>query len=148
MFSTSTCTCPSPPFSALPLPPLTSCTSLRNIIFALFVLRHFRKAIRQLRGRGLLATLASFYRYLQRVAYGIFLGLPWIRSKVQGQVDEALKKLEDKLVPKGPGVTRYTSLPKDGLEDAKIKDILKEYVFRFRVRGEGGEGGGADVWAG
>lgn len=63
-------------------------------------------------------------------------------------MDEALKKLEDKLVPKGPGVTRYTSLPKDGLEDAKIKDILKEYVFRFRVRGEGGEGGGADVWAG
>lgn len=64
----------------------------------------------------------------------MFLGLPWIRSKVQGQVDEALKKLEDRLVPKGPGVTRYTTLPKDGLDNDKIKEILKEYVFSFLRR--------------
>ncbi|KAI5850910.1 pyridoxal phosphate-dependent transferase [Tricharina praecox] len=116
---------------------------LRNIIFALFVLRHFRKAIRQLRGRGILGTLASFYRYLQRVAYGVFLGLPWIRSKVQGQIDEALKKLEDRLVPKGPGVTRYTTLPKDGLDNDKIKEILKELSELHHAEWEKGQVSGA-----
>lgn len=56
------------------------------------------------------------------------MNLPGIKSRVQLQVDEALMKLEDKLVQKGPGVTRYTTLPKEGLTDEKIKEILTGYA--------------------
>jgi sphinganine-1-phosphate aldolase len=99
---------------------------LRNLVFVWFLLRHFRKAIRQLRGRGILGTLKSCYAHLMGWAYGVFLGLPGVKTKVQAQVDAALKKIEDKLVPRGPGVTRYTQLPKEGMEDAAIKKVLKE----------------------
>ncbi|KAA8910493.1 pyridoxal phosphate-dependent transferase [Sphaerosporella brunnea] len=116
---------------------------LRNLVFIWFLLRHFRKAIRQLRGRGILGTLGSFYAYLWRNAYGVFLNLPGIRSKVQGQVDVALKKLEDRLVPKGPGVTRYTELPKDGLSDEQIKEILKELSELHHADWEKGQVSGA-----
>lgn len=66
---------------------------------------------------------------MQRYSYGVFLNFPGIRSKVQLQVDEAVKKLEDRLVPKGPGVTRYLTLPKEGLTDEQAKEELKKYVL-------------------
>ena len=121
VFNFELCLCRPPPRW---LRALTPQGSLRNIVFALFILRHFRKALRQLRGRGIVGTAASFFRYLHHAAYGVFLNLPGIKSKVQGQIDDALQKLEDKLVPKGPGVTRYTELPKEGLSDDKIREIL------------------------
>jgi sphinganine-1-phosphate aldolase len=97
-------------------------------VFAFFILRHFRRAVRKLRGRGVFGTLLDFYSAVQRYSYGVFLSFPGIRSKVQSQVDEALKKLEDRLVPKGPGVTRYLTLPKEGMTDEQAKEELKKYV--------------------
>lgn len=63
---------------------------------------------------------------MRRYAYGLFLNAPGVRGKVQAQVDEALKKLEDKLVPKGPGVTRYLALPKEGFTETQAKEELKQ----------------------
>ena len=107
---------------------LTRRDRLRNIVFAWFLLRHFRRALRQLRGRGIGGSLASFAAYLQRRAYGLFLRLPIVRTKVQLQVDDALKKLEDKLVQKGPGIVKYTELPRDGLADAAVRELLQGSV--------------------
>jgi len=39
-----------------------------------------------------------------------------------------MKKLEDKLVPKGPGVTRYLALPKSGWTDEQVKAELQKSV--------------------
>lgn len=99
---------------------------MRNIVFAYFILRHFRRAVRKLRGRGVFGTLFDGYAYMRRYAYGLFLNAPGVRGKVQAQVDEALKKLEDKLVPKGPGVTRYLALPKEGFTETQAKEELKQ----------------------
>lgn len=102
---------------------------VRNIVFAYFVLRHFRRAVRRLRGRGIIGTVIDAYSYAQRYAYGVFLNFPGIKTKVQGQVDEALKKLEDKLVQKGPGVTRYLELPREGFTEEQAKAELKKQVI-------------------
>lgn len=111
-------------------------------MFAFFILRHFRRAVRKLRGRGVFGTLVDFYSAVQRYSYGVFLNFPGIRSKVQSQVDEALKKLEDKLVPKGPGVTRYLALPKEGMTELQVKEELKKYGIAssllFSIRRFGG----------
>ena len=48
---------------------------------------------------------------------------------MQRQVDDALNQLENKLVPSGPDVVRYTELPYEGLTDERIKEILKGYVI-------------------
>jgi len=39
-----------------------------------------------------------------------------------------MKKLEDKLVPKGPGITRYLALPKSGWTDEQVKAELQKSV--------------------
>ncbi|CAZ82229.1 unnamed protein product [Tuber melanosporum] len=115
----------------------------RNIVFAFFVLRHFRRAVRKLRGRGVFGTLVDFYSAVQRYSYGVFLNFPGIRSKVQSQVDEALKRLEDKLVPKGPGVTRYHELPKEGMTELQVKAELKKLSEMEHASWEEGKVSGA-----
>lgn len=42
------------------------------------------------------------------------LRFPAARQKVQVEMDKARLDIENKLVPKGPGVTRHLSLPRDG----------------------------------
>lgn len=51
---------------------------------------------------------------MQRTLYGLFLRAPGVKSQVRRQVSEAITKLEGKLVPSGPEVTRYLTLPKEG----------------------------------
>lgn len=63
---------------------------------------------------------------MRRYAYGLLLNAPGVRGGVQAEVDKALKKLEDKLVPKGPGVTRYLALPKEGFTETQAKEELKQ----------------------
>lgn len=99
--------------------------------------------MRQLRGRGILGSLSSLLKYIQRIAYGIFLNAPGIKGKVQSQVDEALKQLEDKLVPKGPGVTKFTVLPTDGFSDEKIKEELLKLSEMDHTDWEKGQVSGA-----
>ncbi|KAL7275344.1 Dihydrosphingosine phosphate lyase [Rhizina undulata] len=116
---------------------------VRNIIFIFFILRHFRRVVRKLRGRGLIGTTVDFYNHLKRYIYGLVLRAPGIRTKVQSQVDEALKKLEDKLVPKGPGVTRYLSLPKEGFTEEQVKAELTKLSEMHHASWENGQVSGA-----
>ncbi|TGZ83988.1 PLP-dependent transferase [Ascodesmis nigricans] len=116
---------------------------VRNLVFAWFVLRHFRRAVRQIRGRGILGTLHSLYLSFLRLSYGAFLSLPGVRGKVQAQVDAALKQIEDKLVPKGPGVNRYLTLPKNGWAEEAIKEELGKLSELKHASWEKGQVSGA-----
>ncbi|KAH0612547.1 uncharacterized protein H6S33_008927 [Morchella sextelata] len=116
---------------------------MRNIVFAYFILRHFRRAVRKLRGRGVFGTLSDGYAYMRRYAYGLLLNAPGVRGGVQAEVDKALKKLEDKLVPKGPGVTRYLALPKEGFTETQAKEELKQLSEMEHTSWESGHVSGA-----
>jgi len=116
---------------------------LRNIVFLYFVLRHFRRALLKLRGRGLIGTAADAYHSLQRFCYGLFLNAPGIKGKVQSQVDEALRKVEDKLVPKGPGVTKFTVLPKEGFSETQVREELLKLSGMDHTEWERGHVSGA-----
>jgi sphinganine-1-phosphate aldolase len=69
-------------------------------------------------------SFCSEYRYLWHRPTGshrrlqavllILLKLPIMASKVEPQMLQARQKIEDKLVPSGPHVTRYLSLPPEG----------------------------------
>ena len=98
--------------------------SLRNLIFFLFLLRWTRKGVLQLKGRGLFGTVAEAYISIRRTLYGIFLRTPGVRSQVQKQVTEAITKLERKLVPQGPGISRYLTLPKEGWTEQQVRAEL------------------------
>ncbi|MCJ1362941.1 hypothetical protein MMC16_002047 [Acarospora aff. strigata] len=116
---------------------------LRNLIFFLFLLRWTRKALLKLKGRGILGTATDAYTNLQRTLYGWFLRAPGVRSQVRRQVSEAIAKIEGKLVPSGPGVTRYLTLPKEGWTEEQVRAELERLGEMEHTRWEDGRVSGA-----
>ncbi|KAI4112372.1 MAG: hypothetical protein LQ345_006469 [Seirophora villosa] len=122
---------------------ITGANLLRNILFLLFILRWTRKAVLQLRGRGVFGTFFDAYKFLRRVSYGLFLRSPGIRSRVQSDVAEAVAKLQLKLVPQGPGISRYLTLPKEGWTEEQVRAELQQLGDMNHTRWEDGRVSGA-----
>jgi len=116
---------------------------LRTLIFTLFLLRWTRKGYHQLKGRGVFGTAREIYFYLRKRAFGIFLQLPGVRSQVQKQVKEASDGLEQKLVAIGPGVNRYSRLPREGWTADQVKAELAGLSEMKHTRWEDGFVSGA-----
>ncbi|KAK4252020.1 pyridoxal phosphate-dependent transferase [Corynascus novoguineensis] len=114
---------------------------IRNIVFFLFLLRWTRRALWKLKGRGLLGTLAEVYADVRRVLYGWFLRMPGVRTQVRKQVDEALFKMQAKLVP--ANTTRYLTLPKDGWTEDAVRKELETLANMDHTRWEDGYVSGA-----
>lgn len=112
-------------------------------MFFLFLLRWSRKALLKLKGRGLFGTFADTYNALRRTLYGLFLRAPGVRSQVQKQVSEAITKLQSKLVPSGPGVVRYLTLPKEGWSEETVMKELETLANMDHTRWEDGYVSGA-----
>jgi len=83
------------------------------------------------------------YVSVRRTLYGIFLRAPGVRSKVQAQVAEAIAKLEGKLVPKGPGISRYLTLPKEAWTEQQVRAELQKLGDMEHTRWEDGLVSGA-----
>ncbi|ROT43258.1 sphingosine-1-phosphate lyase [Sodiomyces alkalinus F11] len=114
---------------------------IRNIIFILFVLRWTRRVWWKIKGRGIIGTIVELYTELRRVLYGYFLRAPGVRGKVQKQVGETLAKLQSKMVP--TNLTRYVTLPKEGLSEDAIRAELDTLANMDHTRWEEGYVSGA-----
>ncbi|KAI9869400.1 MAG: hypothetical protein M1813_000189 [Trichoglossum hirsutum] len=116
---------------------------IRNIVFFLFLLRWAKRAILKLKGRGIIGTVIDTFVAARHTLYGLFLRAPGVRTQVRKQVSEAISKLEEKLVPQGPGVTRYLSLPKEGWSQEQVKAELMKLGEMEHTRWEDGRVSGA-----
>ncbi|KIH94711.1 sphinganine-1-phosphate aldolase [Sporothrix brasiliensis 5110] len=114
---------------------------LRNLVFFFFVLRLTRRTVWKLRGRGFVGSITELYNDIRRIVFGWFLRLPGVRTKVRQQVDEALGKMEGKLVP--VGVIRHTSLPAQGLAHDEVRRQLESLAELDHTRWEDGRVSGA-----
>lgn len=82
-----------------------------------------------MRGRGIVGTTHDAILSVKRFFYGLFLRVPGVRSQVQKQLAVAITKMEAKLVPQGPGVSRHLTLPKEGWTEEQVTaelDKLRE----------------------
>ncbi|KAK4981684.1 Dihydrosphingosine phosphate lyase [Elasticomyces elasticus] len=129
--------------SKLPLRLKPTVSSLRNVLLLLFLLRWTKKSYLHLRGHGVLGTITQAYRTLNRLAYSLFLRLPGVSSRVQLQITEAVAKLEKKLVPSGPGVNRYLTLPAEGWTADQVRAELERLGEMKHTRWEEGRVSGA-----
>ncbi|KAL2001482.1 hypothetical protein VTN02DRAFT_1683 [Thermoascus thermophilus] len=116
---------------------------LRNIVFILFLLRCTRKVFYSLRGYGIVGSIRNIYALLRLYAYSVFLRLPGVRSQIDKQVTKALTDLETKLVPKGPGVTKYLTLPKEGWAPEQVRAELDKLAGMEHTMWEDGRVSGA-----
>ena len=66
-----------------------------------------------------------------------------MRTTVQRQVTEAITKLEGKLITKGPGVSRYLTLPAEGWTDQQVHAELVKLSEMAHTRWEDGLVSGA-----
>ena len=107
------------------------------------MLRWTRKAALQIRGRGIFGTTNDIYNYVRRTIYSLFLRAPGVRSQVKKQVAEAVAKLEGKLIPQGPGVSRYLTLPKEGWTEEQVRQELQRLGEMHHTRWEDGMVSGA-----
>lgn len=97
----------------------------------------------KLRGRGIFGIVIDTYISVRRTLYGLFLRAPGVRSQVQKQVSEAITKLEGKLVPQGPGISRYLTLPKEGWTESQVRAELEKLGEMEHTRWEDGLVSGA-----
>ena len=115
----------------------------RSLLLVLFILRFTKKTLLQLRGYGLVGSLQQFYKAVYKRLYGLFLKLPFVQAKVRADVDKAILELEAKLVPSGPGVTKYTALPATGWSADAVREELKKLEEMKHTRWEDGRVSGA-----
>ena len=115
----------------------------RNIVFALFVLRYLRKTFLQLRGYGIIGSLRRMFRLLHRQGYALFLRLPFVRPKIQAQVDAKIAELQTKLIPSEPGTLQCTALPASGWSVEQVKGELCKLDEMKHTRWEDGRVSGA-----
>ena len=66
-----------------------------------------------------------------------------MRSQVKKQVAESIAKLEGKLVPQGPGISRYLTLPKEGWTELQVSAELSKLGEMEHTRWEDGKVSGA-----
>lgn len=97
----------------------------------------------KLRGCGIFGVVIDTYISVRRTLYGLFLRAPGVRSQVQKQVSEAIAKLEGKLVPQGPGISRYLTLPKEGWTESQVRAELEKLGEMEHTRWEDGLVSGA-----
>ena len=88
-------------------------------------------------------SISELYVSIRRTLYGIFLSTPGVKSRVQKQVAEAIAKLEGKLIPSGPGTTRYLTLPQEAWTEDQVRAELAKLGEMEHTRWEDGLVSGA-----
>lgn len=116
---------------------------IRNLLLVLFLLRFTKKTWVHLRGYGPIGSLKLLYKDVYKRLYGLFLKLPFVQAKVRADVDKAILELETKLVPTGPGVTKYTALPASGWTADQVREELNKLGDMKHTRWEDGRVSGA-----
>ncbi|KAF7321892.1 Sphinganine-1-phosphate aldolase [Mycena kentingensis (nom. inval.)] len=88
--------------------------ALKTFLLLYVVFKYALKSQRHLRARGVVPSLRDFYRWIAQQVIYLALRMPSAKAKVAQQMDKAKLDIEDKLVPKGPDVTRHLTLPAEG----------------------------------
>ncbi|KAJ2922577.1 hypothetical protein H1R20_g14529, partial [Candolleomyces eurysporus] len=86
----------------------------KSALFYYLLLVYTRKAYWHLRARGILASVKDVYVLVSQFVVRLVLRLPSMQKKVTTEMSKARLDIENKLVPKGPNVTRHLTIPEEG----------------------------------
>ncbi|RXW20269.1 hypothetical protein EST38_g5579 [Candolleomyces aberdarensis] len=86
----------------------------KSALFYYLLAVYTRKAYWHLRARGILASVKDVYVLVSQFVVRLVLRLPSMQKKVTTEMSKARLDIENKLVPKGPNVTRHLTIPEEG----------------------------------
>jgi len=84
------------------------------VFFFYVVLGHSLKVTRHVWIRGVFQTATDIYKSISREIVMFLLKFPPQKEKVEKQLADAVRKVEESLVPRGPHVIRHLALPHQG----------------------------------
>ncbi|KAK9367418.1 pyridoxal phosphate-dependent transferase [Lipomyces kononenkoae] len=125
---------------------MVSSTSFRTAstaVFLVFAARMAAKSWRELRARGIIGSVKDLYGFCARKFFRFMMTLPGISEKVNAEVEKTLTRMEEEMVPRGPGITRYFELPKQGWTDELVFNELHELAEMKHSPWEAGRVSGA-----
>ncbi|KAK9250667.1 pyridoxal phosphate-dependent transferase [Lipomyces tetrasporus] len=121
----------------------TSFRTASTAVFVVFTARLAAKSIRELRARGIVGTLKDLYNFSVRKFFRFMMTLPGISEKVNAELNKTLTRMEEDMVPRGPGIKRYLELPREGWTDEQVMSELHELANMKHSRWEEGKVSGA-----
>lgn len=116
----------------------TSYDRARTLLFFYVAIRYAVKTLRHLRARGTFETVKEGWGWLSQRTLMLLLTLPPMAAKVEPQMAQARRDIEKKLLPSGPQVVRYLSLPPEGQTKDWIlseMDRMDGYCHNFDENG-------------
>lgn len=92
----------------------------RDVFFGYFVYIQLLKLYRVLRGYGIIESIRKLYRYVSStVSSQIFL-LPFIKSKIDKELQLTIVKVEEEIMKNDPQLLQFPALPEEGIEAANV----------------------------
>lgn len=125
--------------------------NLRHAVFTWFVYTHVVRLWRHLRAYGVTPSMYQLYTYVSRTLLGFMLRIPALSRKVNRELDEATRGIEDKLIAVPPQESSIAhlnaSLPEHGKDAAWVRDALSQ-LQALEVGSGKDSGDGQRVWKG
>lgn len=109
---------------------------VRDIGFVLVVVHSFRQICNFVNRYGIVGSVKLLYTCLSTAFFRFFLSLPFIRSKVDGEVSKVLTKLEDDMIDRS--LSFHSQLPEEPWSE---DTIMRELALHKNLKHSDWKGG-------
>lgn len=114
----------------------------KDLLVALLVAKYGLVIYREVRGYGLLGSVARLYQHTARQAFKMVMKLPVIRTKVQREINETRSMLEAQVINNADGV-KHTQIPSTGMSMDSVLAELDSLNSIKHANWQGGQLSGA-----
>lgn len=96
----------------------------RDIFFILFVYNTVLKILQAVWGYGITGIVKNLYRSVFSCISRKFLSLPFIKSKIDKELNQTIEKIEQQVMQNDESLMQFKELPSEGLTDVVVTEEL------------------------
>lgn len=96
----------------------------RDIVFVLFIYTAVVKILHAIWSYGITGIVKKIYYSVFSSISQKFMSLPFIKSKIDKELNETVKKIEKQVIQNDESLMQFTELPNKGLDDSVVTEEL------------------------
>lgn len=96
----------------------------RDIVFVLFIYTAVVKILHAIWSYGITRIVKKIYYSVFSSISQKFMSLPFIKSKIDKELNETVKKIEKQVIQNDESLMQFTELPNKGLDDSVVTEEL------------------------